>query len=303
MGTNRGCAKILQAVYSNSWAIQPEKLDGIIEFLQIRDSGYVFDAEEVQDRIGAQSGSGDEIRGGVQVLPLMGILSKRMDMMTEISGGTSLDGFVKRFDVAMSDPQVSAIVIDVDSPGGSVYGVQETSDHVYKARGIKPITAVANSLMASAAYWVGSAADQIVITPSGEVGSIGVVALHVDTSGADEKLGLKYTLISAGEHKTEGNAYEPLDDDARGTIQKRVDEYYDAFLSAVARNRGIGKSEVRKSYGQGRVAGAREAKTLGMVDRIDGLDATIFGVTKKRSKKLAGIRQRNLALAVDNRNL
>jgi ClpP class serine protease len=135
--------------------------------------------------------------------------------------------------------------------------------------------AVANHLMASAAYWIGSAAEEVVVTPSGDVGSVGVFAMHEDWSGALEKEGINISLISAGKYKVEGNPYQPLGEEARAAIQASVDEVYDVFTNAVARNRGVNPAAVRTGFGEGRVVGAQEALKLGMVDRIDTLEGTI----------------------------
>jgi signal peptide peptidase SppA len=163
-----------------------------------------------------------------------------------------------------------------------VTGVDELSKMIYDARGSKPIVAVANHLMASAAYWIGTAADELVVTPSGEVGSIGVFAAHQDVSAAMEKEGVKTTLISAGKYKTEGNPFEPLTDEAHASIQARVDDYYSMFTKAVARNRGVNVADVRGGFGEGRVVGAQQAVSLGMADRVATLDDVISGLTRRQ---------------------
>jgi len=129
--------------------------------------------------------------------------------------------------------------------------------------------------MASAAYWIGTAADEIVVTPSGEVGSIGVFAVHKDMSKALEMEGVKVSLISEGRYKLDGNPYEPLAEEARAGIQERVSDYYESFIQSVARNRGVKPDAVRGGFGEGRVVGARQAIELGMADRIGILEETI----------------------------
>ena len=213
--------------------------------------------------------------GAVAVLPLYGVTSHRASMQSLLAGGTSIEGFTAQFRAAIGDPAVKAVVLDVNSPGGSVFGVQELAAEILASRGRKPIIAVANSMMASAAYWVASAADDITVTPSGEVGSIGVYALHLNESAALDAAGISPTLISAGRYKTEGNPFEPLNADARAAMQSRVDEYYGMFVAAVAQGRGTTPAEVRSGFGQGRVVGAREAVRLGMADRVGTLDATL----------------------------
>src|SRR5690606_30987632 len=145
------------------------------------------------------------------------------------------------------------------SPGGQVNGIQELSDLIYSARGKKPIIAVANHMMASAAYWIGTAADEIVVSPSGEVGSIGVFAVHEDISGALAQDGVKVSIIKEGKYKAEANPFEPLNEEARAAIQESVSEAYGAFVGAVARNRSVDAEVVRNGFGEGRMMGAQRA--------------------------------------------
>src|SRR3990167_5725158 len=123
-------------------------------------------------------------------------------------------------------------------------------------------------MMASAALWIGAAADEIVITPGGEIGSGGVYGMHMDFSEADAKAGVKTTLISAGKFKTEGNEFEPLSDEARAAFQKRIDEMYGMFVASLARSRGVSAATVRHGFGEGGMVGAKQALELGMADRI-----------------------------------
>lgn len=274
--------KALTALMADTWAILPTKLEAIIE---------VLDRKKVINSAYAVEQRQPEMVRTVGVLPLYGVTQQRGSFLLDIFGGTSTDLFGRAFDRMVADPAVAAIVLDVDSPGGEVYGVDELSRKIFEARGSKPIVAIANSWMASAAYWIASSADEIVIVPGGAVGSIGTLAVHVDTSAADEANGLKYTVIHAGRHKAEDDPHEPLSEDAAAFIQKRVDEYYAMFVNAVARNRGVPASAIRSGYGQGRVVGAKEAVKVGLADRIATLDETIARVAKGRS------RRRTVALA------
>jgi len=269
-------ARIVQAIFESAWAIQPAKLEAIVEFIHLKASGQPV--PEIQ----AASGSEPTLIGSVAVIPVRGTLVQRANLMSDFSGGASVQRLTAQFRNALSDDSVSAILFDIDSPGGSVYGIQELADEIYSAREKKPIFAIANSLAASAAYWLGSAASEFVVTPSGDVGSIGVIMAHTDQSRLDDALGVKVTYIHAGQYKAEGNPHEPLSDDAATFYQQRVDEYMDEFVSAVARYRGTTASDVRSNYGQGRVYGARQAQTLGMVDRIETFDHTLRRLQAQR---------------------
>lgn len=266
---------ILQAFVETPWAILPHKLAVLEEIIERHLLGETLDAEEVQARIGASRPPAERRVQSVAVLPLFGTIFPRANMMTEVSGATSAEMFGKQFAALVNDPAVSAIVLDVNSPGGQVNGVDEVSSQIRAARGIKPIVAVANYTMASAAYWIGSAADEIVVAPSAEVGSIGVFAVHKDMSAALMAEGVKVSLISQGRYKTEANPYEPLTEEARAAIRDSVKQYYDSFVAAVAKNRGVDVEQVRNGFGEGRMVGARRALELGMADRIGTLDETI----------------------------
>ena len=202
MSKQNSYANIINAVCSTVWAIMPEKLDAILAFLSAKSGVGFFSEAEVQIETKVAS-TAKNIKGKVALLPLVGTISQRIGSMNHTSGGVATDEFGAWFDSAVNDPEIGAIVIDVDSPGGNVFGVQELSQKIFDARGTKPVIAVVNSLMASAAYWVASAADEIVVTPSGEVGSIGVIAVHTEQSEAQEQAGFKTTVMTAGKYKGE----------------------------------------------------------------------------------------------------
>lgn len=259
------------------WAILPDKLAEIQELIALRAAGVRFSADEIQERIGFVAATARRVssEGSVAVIPIYGVLSQRMNLMSAMSGGTSTEQLSDQVRQAMADDDVGAIVFDVDSPGGNVNGIPELADELFSYRGTKPMVAVVNPLNASAAYWLTSQANEIVVSLSGQTGSIGVVAVHQDMSGALEQEGVRVSLISAGKYKTEGNPYQPLDDDARQSIQTSVNEYYDMFVDAVARGRGIKARDVRSGLGEGKVFGAKAAVSAGLADRVDTLKGTI----------------------------
>lgn len=268
-------------------------------FLQVRSS--VSPDVAMGAAIDGASLHGDGVDSdGVQVIPVRGVVVPRG------SGGwfqtvTSCQSVAGRLREALANSRVERIVLDIDSPGGDVMGVVELANEIYAARGQKRIVAVANGLMASAAYWIGSAADEVVITPSGLAGSVGVVAVHFDHSAMLAEAGITPSLIYAGRHKVEGNPYEPLGDEARGQIQSEVDRYHEMFITAVALHRGVSASVVRDEFGGGRTFGASAAVQLGMADRVGTLDDVIFSANhgRRRGSRRAGLstRQRRLRLA------
>lgn len=266
---------VLQAFAEKPWLILPDKLAALEEIVERHVSGEKLSVEEVQARIQGGDRPLDRRVESVAILPLFGTIFPRSNLMTQMSGATSAEIFGKQFQALINDPEVGAIVLDVNSPGGYSSGIPELSDLVYSARGKKPVVAVANHLMASAAYFVGTSADEVVATPSADVGSVGVYAMHADYSAQLMQAGIKVSFISAGKYKVDGNPYEPLSSTARDTIQASVDNVYADFINAVARNRGVEADAVRSGFGEGRVLNAKAALQAGMVDRIATLDQVV----------------------------
>jgi signal peptide peptidase SppA len=291
--------RILRDFASQLWAIEPQRLLDMRDVLLMRAQGGKASPEFIQEYCGLQAQAPREAKAGaVAVIGLRGIISHRIEQVQDISGpgGTSVEGFTRRFRAALNSSDVSAIVFDVDSPGGSVDGVPELAAEIREARGKKPIIAATNTLSASAAFWIAAAAEEITITPSGQTGSIGVFAAHEDISAALEQEGRQITLVHAGKFKVEGNPFEPLTDEARANIQTRVDEVFGMFVDAVAAGRNVSSKRVRSDMGEGRVVGAREALERGMVDRIETFDETIARVRSQTSARArTDLRRRALA--------
>lgn len=261
---------VIRAAARTPWAILPEKLAEIQALLELKAAGHSVDFAAA-----AAPSPSRQANGQIAVLPLYGVVAPKMNLMSEMSGGTSLEQFTQAFRQAMADPSVIGILIDVDSPGGSVQGLEELSSEIRAARGQKAIASIANHLEASAAYMIGCSVGEMAVTPSGEVGSIGVLAMHVDMSAKNEMDGVKPTLVTAGKYKAETSDIMPLSEEAHAEIQKQVDYYYGLFVNAVAVGRGVSANVVRDGFGQGRVVNARDAVALGMVDRIATFDQMI----------------------------
>jgi signal peptide peptidase SppA len=285
----REYARIARFIQEHPWAITPSALELMLEIVDRRIAGMDIEPDEKQARVDAARRPetlSPPPPGAIAVLPIYGIVSHRMHLMRNVSSsGTSTEAVAAAFRQVVRDPDVGAVVLDVDSPGGSVFGVQELADEIHAARGTKPVVAVASSVAASAAYWIASQADELVVTPSGEVGSIGVIAAHDDVSKAAETKGVKRTFITAGRHKAEGNPFEPLSDEARAYIQASVDRYYDAFVRSVARGRKVSLTKARgEEFGEGRMLGAADAVEVGMADSVGTLQQTIDRLQAKLAR-------------------
>lgn len=276
---------ILSYVGRSLWAITDEKWSEMLPALVRHAKGDKLSAEALSAFIGKEKEPADASkRGAVAVIPIRGVIAHRMEALDESSGGTSAERIGKMLNAMAADSSIGTIVYDIDSPGGTVPGIQELAAQMFALRGNKKQVAVSNDLTASAAYWLASQADEIVSIPSGSVGSIGVFSAHQDLSALLEKEGVKITLIKAGKFKTEGNPFEPLSDEAKEVIQGRVNEAYGQFVKDVARGRGVAVADVRGGFGEGRVLGAKDAKAAGMIDRIATMDEVLSRLVGRSSK-------------------
>jgi len=206
---------------------------------------------------------------GLAIVPVCGTLVSKASGLDAFSGLVAYPTLAAGVQQAIADPLVRGILLDFDSPGGEVKGMYDCADLLYGLRGQKPMCAF-GSYACSAAYLQASAADQIVVPQDGEVGGIGVIALHCDESGYDAKIGLKYTAIYAGDRKNDGNPHEPLTDEAKAAIQESVDKCYGMFVGAVARNRGITAARVRGT--QAAVFMGDDAVKAGLADGVGTMD-------------------------------
>lgn len=204
--------------------------------------------------------------------------------------GSSLAGIAAQVARAAADPDVASIVLDVDSPGGTVAGTAEAAAAVGEAAQKKPVIACVNTLAASAAYWIASQASELVMSPSADVGSIGAMAMHVDYSKALSDAGINVTMIRSEQspRKNEAHPFGPLSDSARENVQARLNDAGGDFIKAVAAGRRVSQTKVREEFGQGLMFGAKEAVARGMADRVATLDQVVGGlVTAKTSVRSA----------------
>lgn len=257
------------------WAILEGHLDVIVAVLDRHLAGEPL-SPEARARMEAEPPKPTATRiGSIATLPLVGVMAHKMNVLHAISGGTSTEVMGQEFSALVDDPAVAAIVLNIDSPGGSMYGLDELWQTIFDARGKKPIIAQANALAASAAYGIATAADEIVVTPSGEVGSVGVVMLHQEASKASADAGITTTIIRSRKGKADHNPHEPLTSEAQKALQARVDEADDRFSDLIAKGRGVNTSDVRRGFGNGRIVSAKEAVRLGMANAIATLPQTI----------------------------
>ncbi len=213
-------------------------------------------------------------QAGIAVIPVVGTLVRRSMGIEAASGLMSYGEIEARLDAALADPQVAGILLDLDSPGGEAGGVFELADRIRAASAIKPIWAHANDSAYSAAYAIAAAASRLTLSQTAGVGSIGVIALHVDQSAKDAKDGLNYTAVFAGSHKNDFSPHEPLTPQATTALQTEVDRLYDIFVNQVGEMRGIDPDAVRAT--EAGLLFGDAAVTAGLADAVMSFDQVLI---------------------------
>lgn len=276
------------------WAIEPSKLIELQAIYSTHMRGEKIDIASVEARLGRPLNNESrayDIIDGVAILPLEGVVAKRMNLFMQISGGTSTQIASRNLRDALSDPAVHSIIQYVDSPGGTVDGTQAYANEVFAAREVKPIVTLASGLMASAGYWFGSAAQRVYIADTTtQVGSIGVVATHIDISQSEQQRGVKTTEIFAGQYKRIASQYAPLTEAGRKSMQDDVDYLYSLFVGAIATQRGVSVDQVLKDMADGRVFIGQQAIDAGLVDGVSTLDELVAMLNQERGQPAAAKR-------------
>lgn len=294
----------LHRIAGAPWAIRQEIAleahrlflrDGIAALRHLAELKAAIHTPDIEARRDARA----RTSGVVAVIPMIGTMTQRGDVIgSERTRSTA--ALADEVWAAANETSIDATVIEADSPGGEVFGGPEAWGVLREAARLKPLVVSVNSQLASLALWLGSAATEIWITPSGEAGSHGVYAMHVDLSKAMEADGEKVTLIAADEspYKTEGNPYEPLSEDGLAVLKATANRYMGMFTSQMAKGRGLSVGHVQKNFGKGRMLSPEEAVAAKMVDSIGTLEDAI-----KRAASLARARRANPAAAVPDSNV
>jgi signal peptide peptidase SppA len=257
--------RILAALLAEPLAMHPASAEWLFSLRKLPEA-------EIQAKLAAATRGRSSRASGPAVVHIRGSIVREPNFWTEMGFATSAEDVGRQIDSLAADAGVPAIVLDIDSPGGTVSGTPELAARVAAAATQKKvIAAVTGTYAASAAYYVASQASELVVSPGSEVGSIGVVMMHVDESEYLKQLGVKVSFVAAGAQKVAGNPFAPLDDAARAEYQRRVDDSYQDFVRAVAVGRGVTQTRVREEWGA-RIFPAREAVRLGLADRIGTID-------------------------------
>lgn len=259
----------IRRVYTEPWLIIPEMHRRIADVLEMHITGKAHEAG-IMDLFGPAEKPKAEIVDGVSVIPVKGVISKDISAMEQTSGAVDVDAISDLIEDAMNDESVRAMVLDVDSPGGTVTGVPELGDKITEARDEKPIIAHTSSLMASSAYWISAGASAIYASKSGVVGSIGVYLPIIDEQDYYQSRGVSVDLIKAGKFKGAGYPGTRLTDDQRADLQDGVDYLFNQFRGHVTASR-----KVQIDAMEGQTFYADQGIDVGLVDSISDLATAI----------------------------
>lgn len=288
-------------IVNGPWAILPDRLIEIQGIYATHLRGEKISIDALEAKMGRKLDNryqGFQVQDGVAIIPAFGVIAKRANLFSQISGGVSTQLVQRDLEQAINDPKIKGIILNIDSGGGTVDGTAELADFIYQSRRQKPLVAFTDGMACSAAYWIASAADSFHISgDTNTIGSIGVVAAHRDYSGQEKAWGVKTTEITAGKYKRISSQYEPLSDEGRADIQGKVDYLYGVFVDAVARNRDVSVESVLKDMADGQVFIGKQSISNGLVDGVSSLDDLIDGIasgaisagkTPAKNKRKAG---------------
>ncbi|MEY4755349.1 MAG: hypothetical protein RJA34_247 [Pseudomonadota bacterium] len=277
-------------IFGTPLLIHPRKLDVILSVLGPR-LGVAMsdDSQQLIKHLAAQAppASPTSLTSNVAVISVSGTLVRRAAAVDAASGLTSYSAISAQLAQAVRDPAVNAILLDIDSPGGEAGGAFDLADQIVAARQVKPIWAVANDDAFSAAYAIASAAARVYVTRTGGVGSVGVIALHVDQSQRDAMNGLRYTAVYAGDRKNDMSPHAPLSTDAAQALQAEVDRLYGLFVSTVAANRNLSVQDVQDT--EAGLYFAQDAIDAGLADVVGTLDDALIALSEELQTKTTSI--------------
>jgi signal peptide peptidase SppA len=272
----------LNDIIHGQWAISPDGYNQILAAYESHISGDKLDLKSIQKANealfnlavdGELTDSGFVLRDGAAIIEINGVLSKRQNFFSFLFGGASTEQIGSMFLAAINDERVDHVILKMDSPGGNVVGTADLARLIFDNRGKKRITAFADGTLASAAYWIASAAHEILISSdTNNVGSIGVVTTVEDFSRAQENFGLKITEIVTGKFKRAGSSNKPLDADSQDYLQGIVDRLLVSFANDVAEFRGMTFEEVIAMSEEGKIFIGRDAIDNGMVDGVSTIE-------------------------------
>lgn len=270
---------IAQRVFNTPLLIEPGKAEVILNVLLPRFSDLQYDPTvDPEQDAPLKKRKEFQTQDSIAILPIYGTLIHRGGFMDAMSGLTSYQSLKEDLMALAMDDAVKAIVLDVDSPGGEVAGAFDTAQMIRDIHdNIKPVWAIANESMYSAAYLLASSAGKVFMAQTAGVGSIGVIMQHVDFSKANEKAGIKVTNIFAGDKKVDFSPDFPLSPEAKAEAQAEVDIMYEMFVQHVAIMRDMDPQAVRDT--QAGIFMAADAMDTGLVNNISTLEELVYNLS------------------------
>lgn len=257
-----------EILMGRQWAIQPERLRAIQALVEAKlatpDALTAWADAPVPDTYTAT------MRDGIATIRISGPLQRAYDFWCWVFGGSAYELIAKDLKTLRDDPSVRAIVLEIDSPGGDGGGCNELSDLVFSLRQVKPVVAYIAGCGCSAAYWIASAAARIVADPTAVIGSIGAIISFLDTTGWEEKQGLR--TIEMVSSQSPRKPMDPTTKEGRADWQVLLDDFAGVFIATVARNRGVDEATVLADYGQGGVFVGQAAVDAGLADALGTAD-------------------------------
>ena len=263
-------AHILHALYEEPWLLSASMHSKLCEIVSAHITGAAHVPGGRAEVFEAGAGKLPELTvvAGIAVIPVVGVIGKHVGMMERSSGVMDVDDFTTNIQTAVDRNDVKGILIEVNSPGGTITGIPEAADMVVEVSKIKPVVSFTADLMASAGYWLSVGSDAIVATQSAGVGSIGVFSAVLESSKAFEMAGLQQHLFKTGDIKGLGVPGTVLTDVQKEYMQARVDKIFSWFSSSVLESRGI----VGDGSMNGQVFHGEEAKQMNLIDQVGDKD-------------------------------
>ncbi len=288
-------SRVLSYITSSIWAMRQQEFD-VMTLVAVRKMDTLdqiaaeIETKPMPETMAAKRGERlintryVEIReGNIAVIDVNGRLAKRMGFFAEVcEGGTSTETLLTDFQTALDNPNISSIVFNIDSPGGEAFGINELSEHIFKARGKKPLKAYVSGLGCSGAYWIASACDEVICDKSAFLGSIGVVSVWIDDTEAYKMLGFDKKVVvstNAPKKRLDLNKAEDM-----AEFVSELDAMEKGFIGAVARNRKKSRAEVISDFNQGGVLCGDDAVKAGMADRTGSFEQVIKELAKNSKK-------------------
>jgi len=272
--------RALELAATTRWALSPDWVHTILS-IAARQNDVDFDAIEARRGKALENTQFSSVRDGVAIIPIAGPMFRYANLFTWMSGATSIEEVACEFTSALDNPMVRAIVLTIDSPGGQVNGTSELADLIFNARGRKPIVAYVNNAALSAAYWIASACDQIIVDPTSGLGSIGVVA--VVANPREEQVESMEIVSSQSPRKR----LDPKTDEGQAALQDEVDAIADVFVARVARNRGVSTEGVLRDFGSGGTIIGERAVKAGLADEVGTLETIIERLASQETVTMA----------------